>query len=46
MNLGHARSMTVDIMVRGTGRPRGARKIFDEAGFRPSIGGRNTLLNL
>jgi len=38
--------MTVDIMVRGTGRPGGARKIFDETRFRPLIAGRKTLLNL
>jgi hypothetical protein len=46
MDLCHARSMTLDIMVRGNGVAGAACKIFDEIGFRPANGGRKVLLNL
>jgi hypothetical protein len=43
MDLCHARSMTVDIMVRGIGAAGAARKIFDEIGFQPLSSGRKQL---
>ncbi|WP_176491338.1 hypothetical protein [Polaromonas sp. AET17H-212] len=46
MDLCHARSMTVDIMVRGAAGAGAGRKIFNEIGFRPANGGRKALLNL